>query len=116
VGRLRERDRVAVERGAPSDSKPCFARRSSGISSRRSASICHCGAPVQIASVPQADVVFVVVRNVGTPGRDARTLAQAAEVDATRVVTGDGCPVAPGYRDMGVDASPHRLLERNPGG
>src|SRR5438128_7715551 len=26
---------------------------SSGISSRRSASICHCGAPVQIASVPQ---------------------------------------------------------------
>ena len=37
---------------APSGAKPYFFCMSSGISSRRSASICHCGAPVQSESVP----------------------------------------------------------------
>ena len=36
----------------PSGEKPYFFCMSSGISSRRSASICHWGEPVQMASVP----------------------------------------------------------------
>src|SRR5438270_7518220 len=39
---------------APSGLKPCCFCMSSGISSRRSASICHCGEPVQMASVPHS--------------------------------------------------------------
>jgi hypothetical protein len=38
---------------APSGAKPCCRCMSSGISSRRSPSICHCGEPVHTASVPQ---------------------------------------------------------------
>lgn len=118
------------------------------------------------ASLALLAAVVVVVRNVGTPGVDARTIAQAAaiaaracpgpdapdatrcrttiaacgpvwedwalhtylqrvhrlslakaaEVEATLVVTDAGCPVAPGYRDTGVDVAPYRLLERTPGG
>jgi len=60
--------------------------RSSGISRRRSASICHCGDPVQIASVPQhtwsAPIPLITVRSSRRYARirDRRLREQLADI------------------------------------
>src|SRR2546425_464091 len=44
---------LTIPSAGPSGAKPCFFCMSSGISRRRSASICHCGDPYHTESLPQ---------------------------------------------------------------